>query len=111
VLEATRPSQRLAAVLFLAVALPAAIAIQISGGGLALAPLLLLVVPILALGRAPGIETLDRIRERLAEPRRRPRNGSAAPTPAGFRFCIPRTGLLLANSLAKRGPPPSLLTR
>ena len=110
-IDANRPSQRLAAVLFLAVGVPAAIAIQMSGGGLALAPLLLLVLPILALGRAPGIETLDRLRERVTRPRRRPPASSAAPAHAGFSLFSPRTDLLLANSLAGRGPPPSLLTR
>jgi hypothetical protein len=111
VIEADRTSQRLAAVGFLAVGMPAAIAILVSGGGLAMAPLLLLVLPILALGRAPGIETLERLRERIAQPRRHRPTSSDSPARAGFNLFTPRTGLLLANSLAERGPPPAPLTR
>jgi hypothetical protein len=102
--SATRKSQRRAAGAFLVVTLPFAIAIAIAGGLLGLAPLLLLVLPILAIGRAPGVEVLERARARAATPRRVARHIRALRplfTEPEFRF----VGSLLANSLAERGPP------
>jgi hypothetical protein len=106
--SATIRSQRAAAGVFLAVTAPLAIAIAVSGGFVALAPLLLLVLPILATGRAPGMRTLERVRRRLAIRHRGPRE--LAPKPASLipDFRIP--GLLHAGPLAGRGPPVDGLT-
>jgi len=101
---ASRRSQRSAAGLFLLVGIPAGVAIALAGGLLAIMPLLLLVVPIVVLGRPLGVETLDRIREGIGRPRRRP-DSSDEPRRSDFDLAVPRTGLLLANSLAERGPP------
>jgi hypothetical protein len=96
-------SQRSAAALFLLVTAPLGLAIASAGGVAALAPLLLLVLPILLTGRAPGIAALERIRERLARRERGPRRLSAQPTgPAEW---SPPTGLLHAGPLSGRGPP------
>lgn len=97
--------------MFLLATVPIGVAIALAGGLLATLPLLLLVVPILVLGRPIGVETLDRIREQLSQrdSRRRP-TSSRQPRRSGFDLFTPRTGLLLANSLAERGPPPHLLS-
>jgi hypothetical protein len=97
-------SQRRAASRFVALAAPAALAIVLAGGGLAFVPLLMLLVPILVLGRAPGVEVLERIRSR--PPRRRRRPGPVLPPTAlaGPRLAT-RASLLIAESLAERGPP------
>jgi hypothetical protein len=100
---ATIRSQRAAAGVFLAVTAPLAIAIAHSGGLIALAPLLLLVLPILATGRAPGIRALDRARGRLGRGRRGPRN--LAPKPAALTASFRIPGLFHAGPLAGRGPP------
>ena len=98
-------SQRLAACVFLAVCLPAALAIAASGGLVALAPLLLLVVPILATGRAPGVDALERMRSSFdGRPRRAPR--SIVPKPAVLHTAIDLSSRLLAGAIARRGPPP-----
>jgi len=97
-------SQRRAAALFAAFAVPAALGLVLAGGGLALAPVLLLLAPILALGRAPGLDALERIRSRIAARRRRPRSDRAPAALASHPFA-PRASLLLAESLAERGPP------
>lgn len=96
--------------MFLLASVPVVVAIALAGGLIALVPLLLLIVPILALGRPIGVETLDRIREQLSErdSRRRPTN-SGPPRRFGFDLFTPRTGRLLANSLAERGPPAVVL--
>jgi hypothetical protein len=95
------PSQRRAAAAFLAAAVPLAIAIATAGGIVALAPLALLVLPILALGRAPGVARLE---ELAARPRRRSRP-TAMPAPAAPLRRRADGGLLLAARLTKRGPP------
>jgi hypothetical protein len=102
-------TQRRAAALFVAIGLPAAGAVVIAGGAVALAPLLLLVLPILAVGRAPGIEALDRVRGRLARRSRR-RPVTARPALRRPGWFAPRTALVLAHRLAKRGPPAPVLT-
>ena len=101
---ATIRSQRLAAAVFLAVCVPAVVAIAASGGLVALAPLLLLVVPILATGRAPGVDALERLRASFdARPRRAPR--SIAPKPGVLRTTFNLNSRLLAAAIARRGPP------
>ncbi|GIK76978.1 MAG: hypothetical protein EDQ89_05955 [Acidobacteria bacterium] len=98
-------AHRRAAAVFTALAVPATLSIVLAGGGIALAPLLLLLAPILALGRAPGIEALERLGSRLGR-HRRPRS-SRMPAAAS----CPRAAWaspLLANSLAERGPPVAL---
>jgi hypothetical protein len=101
-------TQRRAAAIFLAIGAPAALAVALAGGALALVPLLLLVLPIVTIGRAPGIETLDRVRGRLARRPRRPRAVLPAMKRPGW--CAPRTALALANRLAERGPPVTAAT-
>lgn len=96
-------SQRAAAGVFLAVTAPLAIAIAVSGGIVALAPLLLLVLPILATGRAPGIRTLERVHRRLDRVARALRD--LAPKPAALTATFRVSGLLHAGPLAGRGPP------
>lgn len=100
---ATIRSQRAPAAVFLAITAPLAIAIAASGGLVALAPLLLLVVPILATGRAPGMRTLERVRRRPDRRRREPRELAPKPATLVASFRIP--GLLHAGPLAGRGPP------
>jgi len=74
----------------------------VAGGLLALAPLALLLIPVLVTGRAPGVEYLYSLRSQ--RPARRPRGARTAP-----RRSISRRnaggGLLIAASLSKRGPP------
>jgi hypothetical protein len=101
--RAPNRSQRSAAALFLVVTTPLAVAIASAGGLAALAPLLLLVLPILVSGRAPGIAALDRIRERTARRERAPRRlGPNWNRPSAWSR---PTGLLHAGPLAGRGPP------
>lgn len=98
-------SQRVAAALFLALSVPAAVAVTLAGGAIALTPLVLLVVPILLLGRAPGVETLERARAGSAGPRRR---SVGSRRPAGQRQAgdlATYIGVVLAGRLAERGPP------
>jgi hypothetical protein len=85
----SNPHLRPAAAAFLVAALPLAVAIAVAGGVLALAPLALLLIPVLVTGRAPGVERLGALAAR------RPLLGRR--TAAG--------GLLIAASLSKRGPP------
>jgi hypothetical protein len=94
-------SQRRAAAAFLAAAAPLVLAIALAGGAVALAPLALLVLPILALGRAPGVGRLQAIGARS---RRRPAP-VAAPSPRVPLRRRPAGGLLIAVGLSKRGPP------
>jgi hypothetical protein len=94
-------SQRRAAAAFLAAAGPLALAIVLAGGAVALAPLALLVLPVLALGRAPGMARLQTIGARS---RRRPAL-AAAPAPGAPLRRRPAGGLLIAVRLSKRGPP------
>ncbi len=95
-------SQRRAAATFLVAALPLAVAVALAGGALALAPLALLLIPVLLTGRAPGIERLQGLRAR---------SGPACLAPAAsvsLRAVARRItagGLLIAASLSKRGPP------
>lgn len=101
-MTAGRPSsQRRAAAVFAALAVPAALGIVLAGGGIALAPLLLLLAPILALGRPPGVAALGRTGRRT---RRRPAS-DRAPVALLRRPFAPRPSLLIAASLAERGPP------
>lgn len=100
---ATIRSQRAAAGVFLVVTAPLAIAIALSGGIVALTPLLLLVLPILATGRAPGLRALERVRRRLDLRRRALRD--LAPKPAALTSSFRVPGLLHAGPLAGRGPP------
>jgi hypothetical protein len=100
---ATIRSRRGAAAVFLAVTAPLALAIAASGGIVALAPLLLLVLPILTIGRAPGLETLERLRERLGNGARAPRELTPKTGTLSAVFRIP--GLVHAGPLAGRGPP------
>lgn len=96
-------SQRQAAARLIALAIPTAFAVALAGGGLALLPPLLLLLPILAVGHAPGIERLARLRSRAAG-KHRPTSDRA---PAGFAR-VPfarRASILIAQSLAERGPP------
>lgn len=96
-------SQRSAAALFLLVTAPLALAIASAGGVAALAPLLLLVLPILFTGRAPGIAALERVRERFARRRRAPRRLTAR---WDRRSAWSRpTGFLRSGPLSGRGPP------
>jgi hypothetical protein len=94
-------SQRRAAAAFVAAAVPLAVAIALAGGAVALAPLALLVVPILALGRAPGVARLQALGARS---RRRPALAAPPAPRAPFRR-RPAGGLLIAVRLSKRGPP------
>lgn len=94
-------SQRRAAAAFLAAAVPLALAIALAGGALALAPLALLVLPILVLGRAPGVDLLQALGERSP---RRPAPVAARP-PRVPLHRRPAGGLLIAAGLSKRGPP------
>ncbi|HET6831500.1 MAG TPA: hypothetical protein VFH44_09155 [Solirubrobacterales bacterium] len=95
------PSQRLAAAAFLAATAPLAIAIAQAGGVVALLPLALLVLPILAIGRAPGVA---RLQARAARARRRQCAVATArpPVPANRRVA---GGLLIAVRLSNRAPP------
>lgn len=108
--EAGRHSQRLAAAAFLVVCLPALVAIAIAGGLAALGPLLLLLALILKAGRPPGLAALERVRSRVASARR-PASRHGLPRPRIFVPSFLRSGLLLANSLAERGPPRALPIR
>jgi len=91
-----------AAVAFLAAALPLAVAIALAGGLVALAPLVLLLLPVLVTGRAAGVDALGRLATRRT-PRRPARAGLAPAGPSPRRVAV--GGLLIASSLAKRGPP------
>lgn len=83
-------------------AAPLAVAIAVSGGLLALIPLLAIVVPILMIGITPGVEALEHLRVRLSTGRRRGAAGSARPlSPDGDRAPVSRVG----RPLADRGPP------
>ena len=75
---------------------PLALAIALSGGIVALAPLL-------TIGRAPGLETLERLRERLGNRARAPRELTPKAGTLSAVFRIP--GLVHAGPLAGRGPP------
>ncbi len=83
-------------------ALPLAVAVVLAGGALALAPLALLLIPIVLTGRAPGVDRLDALRSQ-PPPRRLPRS-AASPRHSPSRR-ITAGGLLIAASLSKRGPP------
>lgn len=65
----------------------------------------LLLFLILALGRYPGVRQLEEARRRLSRTRRT-RHGIASPPPRpGLVIELSRAGVLIARSLAKRGPP------
>jgi hypothetical protein len=72
-------------------------------------PALLLLLP-LAAGRYVGSERLVRLVRRVARPWRRHAARSAIRRPPALRPG-PRGGLLIAVSLARRGPPASALAR
>jgi hypothetical protein len=95
-----------------AAVLTAAIAhgvVDVHGDALIAVPALLLLLP-LAAGRYVGAERLVRIVRRIAPPWRR-----RAARPAAVRRRAvrpgPRGGLLIAVSLARRGPPASAFAR
>lgn len=94
--------QRRAAAAFLAAAAPLALAVAAAGGLLALVPLLVLVVPILLAGTAPGLETLEKARRRLTT--RRPGTAPSGAVPGCQRGELaPISGV--ARARAGRGPP------
>jgi hypothetical protein len=96
-------SERRSAAAFLAVTAPLSLAIAGSGGLLALVPLLLLIVPILLVGTAPGLEALETARRRLSRGRtRRPRARRAR---IGFPLTHRLIGSPVAGPFAGRGPP------
>jgi len=97
----SNPHLRPAAAAFLVTALPLAVAIAVAGGVLALAPLALLLIPVLVTGRAPGVERLGALAAR--RPRRHPVSAVAPRPLLGRRTAA--GGLLIAASLSKRGPP------
>ncbi|MFN8112786.1 MAG: hypothetical protein U0R51_06255 [Solirubrobacterales bacterium] len=101
---ATTDINRRAACAFLALSVPLAATIAMAGGALAFVPLLLILVPILLVGRPAGVETLERLRSRLE---RRPPARCHAPAREWHSLQVPglRHNLLIASSLAERGPP------
>jgi hypothetical protein len=94
------PSQRPAAAVFLAAMAPLAFAIAQAGGIVALIPLALLVLPILAIGRVPGVAGLQ---ARGRQPRRRRALAASRPR-APFHRRV-SGGLLIAVRLSNRAPP------
>jgi len=96
-------SQRIAAGIFLAVTAPLGVAIAVSGGLVALAPILLLVVPVLLTGRATGVEVLERVRERLSRLPRAPRGRGCRPAHPAPPLRL--AGAVTAGPLPGRGPP------
>jgi len=75
-----------------------------SDGLLMLLPALLLLAPLVA-GRYLGEDAIERVR--VARTARRPRAVLCAPLPRPVEHLLPRGGLLLGSSLARR-PPPAL---
>jgi hypothetical protein len=75
----------------------------ISGDVLLGAPVLVLLLPLLA-GRYVGEDGIARLGAVLAPPRRRPVVARAAPPRRAPRACV-RGGRLIAVALARRGPP------
>lgn len=80
---------------------PAVLAVTMSGGAVALLPLALLILPILALGRPAGIEALERV---LAA-ERAPSGSRSVASVRGLREFTPRTRNPIADALAERAPP------
>jgi hypothetical protein len=75
---------------------------------IALTPLLLLLA-CLVLDRYPGLETIVRLRGRMA-PWCRPRRASRQTQPNAPRFAAVTGGLLVAFGIARRPPPAALLS-
>jgi hypothetical protein len=86
---------------FLLLMTPLAAAIALAGGIVALAPLLLILLPILTIGRAPGIARLAIATERRAQRGPRELGSAGFSRPTAIR--IP--GSLLSGPTAGRGPP------
>jgi len=81
----------------------------VGGTMLFAAPIALLAVPLLS-GRYVGERSIERLAtRRAARPARVPAAGSGLVTGHGPARAFPRGGLLLAASLAERGPPRALL--
>jgi hypothetical protein len=96
----------------LALAVTAALTVALPGlglGALYLAPALLLALPLL-LRRYVGEERIARLARRFAPRRRRAAVRLTAPSRAP-RVVVPRSGRLLACSLASRPPPAALAGR
>jgi hypothetical protein len=74
-----------------------------------LAPALLILLPLLG-GRYPGDEALIRVAGRRTRPARRPPAAVAPPRRRRADALMPRGGMLVAASLAGRGPPHLLAT-
>lgn len=101
-----RRSVRRSAALFALASLPATVMIVAVGGIVGIAPVLVLLAAMIALGRVPGEESLQRlIARRSPQRRRRPLR---ARRPAFTVFSHPVRGLLIASAMAERGPPPAL---
>jgi hypothetical protein len=73
-------------------------------------PALVLALPLLA-GRYVGEERIARLARRFVAPVRRAARALWATLPRAPRVVLPRGGLLLAASLAERGPPGLLAAR
>jgi hypothetical protein len=71
------------------------------------APLIVLVLPLVA-GRYVGEETLERLRERAAAPRRAALTAAVGGGARRGLVAFPRGGRLIAHALAERGPPPGV---
>lgn len=105
--ERVRPDslrfERRAAAAFIVAMAPLVVGIIAAGGLVALAPLVAIVVPMLALGIVPGFALLDEACRRISElPRAsRPDHGVLRPASAD-----PRPVSRAIRSLADRGPPP-----
>lgn len=82
----------------------------VGGALLYVAPAVLLAVPLLT-GRYVGEQAIERLTVRTTAP---PRRTAHAPVPLAARGparAFPRGGLLVAASLAERGPPALLIAR
>jgi hypothetical protein len=93
--------QRRAAAALMIAGGPAVIAVTLAGGAYALLPLALLLLPILALGRPPGIEALERAGAR-GRPPGRADDAPRLRRPVSF---APRACNPIAGALAERAPP------
>jgi hypothetical protein len=94
--------ERGAAAAFIVAAAPLAFAVVASGGIAALAPLVLIVVPMLVLGIAPGFAALDEACRRMSQPAPASRPDNFVMRPA---HADPWPVSQVVRSLADRGPP------